>query len=217
MSLLTLNSIPFTPIKSIVVVEFDGDEDDNHVLPQRHIPARFITLIPQEFPAAKVKKKVTSKKAGSGRASPTSKKRSGTHATKISDSSKAMPPAAASGAASVASASSGIDESLIAALAKGTGFGDLDLGSFSFDDLLSGSSTPKKHVTVATSYADIVAQKRSQEDAKSSGSKSSKKKAAGGGGATTAKSKKTSAKKRGASKGGADKNSKKKKKTKAKT
>jgi hypothetical protein len=36
----------------IVVVEFDGDEDENGQTPQRHIPARFVTLVPQEFPAA---------------------------------------------------------------------------------------------------------------------------------------------------------------------
>ena len=190
----------------IVVVEFDGDEDDNHNLPQRHIPARFVTLIPPEFPAAKVKKKVT-RKAGAGRASPTNKKRSATPSTKASKTSASA--SAPSGGDSVAS--SGIDESLISALAKGTGFGDLgDLGSFSFDDLLSGSSTPKKHVNVATSYADIMAQKRAQEEqAKPGGSKTTKKKGAGGGG-TAAKGKKSSSKKRGSSKG-AEKGSKSKK------
>lgn len=188
----------------IVVVEFDGDEDDNHNLPQRHIPARFVTLIPPEFPTAKVKKKVT-RKAGAGRASPTNKKRSATPSTKASKTS------APSGGASVASASSGIDESLISALVKGTGFGDLgDLGSFSFDDLLSGSSTPKKHVNVATSYADIMAQKKAQdEQANRSGSKTTKKKPTGGGG-TAAMGKKSASKKRGSSKG-AGKGSKSKK------
>jgi len=194
----------------IVVVEFDGDEDDQHNLPQRHIPARFITLIPPEFPSAKVKKKV-GKKAGTGRASPTNKKRSSTPASKAGSSSKAS-VSGMSGGASVASTSSGIDESLISALAKGTGFDDLgDLGSFSFDDLLSGSSTPKKHVNVATSYADIMAQKKSQE-AKSSGSKTTKKKKATGavGAASAAKGKSTSSKKRAASKS-SNKNSKNKK------
>ena len=192
----------------IVVVEFDGDEDDNHNLPQRHIPARFVTLIPPEFPAAKVKKKVT-RKAGAGRASPTNKKRSATPSTKASKMSASASASAPSGGDSVAS--SGIDESLISALAKGTGFGDLgDLGSFSFDDLLSGSSTPKKHVNVATSYADIMAQKRAQEEqAKPGESKTTKKKATGGGG-TAAKGKKSSSKKRGSSKG-AEKGSKSKK------
>jgi hypothetical protein len=38
----------------IVVVEFDGDEQHpvTGKLPQYHIPARFVTLIPKEFPAA---------------------------------------------------------------------------------------------------------------------------------------------------------------------
>ena len=38
----------------ILVVEFDGDEavDASGVLPKYHIPARFVTLIPREFPAA---------------------------------------------------------------------------------------------------------------------------------------------------------------------
>lgn len=35
-----------------------GNEDDTtHIIPQRHIPARFVTLIPREFPAAQVLKK----------------------------------------------------------------------------------------------------------------------------------------------------------------
>jgi hypothetical protein len=38
----------------IVVVEFDGDEPDaTGVIPGRHIPARFVTLIPKEFQATK--------------------------------------------------------------------------------------------------------------------------------------------------------------------
>ena len=189
---------------SIVVVEFDGDEDDNHNLPQRHIPARFITLIPQEFPAAKVKikKKVALKKAGSGRASPANKKRAASPATKKSTTT-------VSGAASVASAaSSGMDESLIAAMATGN-FSELGAGSFSeLDDILGGSSTPAKHVTVASSYADIMVQKKAQAEVKSSGSKASKKKASGGGGgAKSAKGKKRGA----ASKEGAAKKSKNKK------
>jgi len=36
----------------IIVVEFDGDEDEFGKLPQRHIPARFVTLIPSQDPAA---------------------------------------------------------------------------------------------------------------------------------------------------------------------
>ncbi len=41
---------------NIVVVEFDGDEDEQMRIPQRHIPARFVSLIPPEFPAAKITK-----------------------------------------------------------------------------------------------------------------------------------------------------------------
>ena len=37
----------------IVVVEFDGDDqDESGNLPKYHIPARFVTLIPREFPAS---------------------------------------------------------------------------------------------------------------------------------------------------------------------
>ena len=158
-------------------------------MPQRHIPARFITLIPQEFPAAKVKikKKVASKKAGSGRASPGNKRRAAFPATKKRTST-------ASGAASVASAaSSGMDESLIEAMTT-ENFSDLGTGSFSeMDDVFGSSSNPVKHVTVASSYADIIAQKNAQAEAKSSVAKSAK------------------GKKRGASKEGAAKKSKNKK------
>lgn len=42
----------------IIVVEFDGDEkDQGGALPQHHIPARFVTLIPREFPSAQITKK----------------------------------------------------------------------------------------------------------------------------------------------------------------
>lgn len=41
----------------IVVVEFDGDEDDDGTVPQRHIPARFLTLIPREMKSSQNKKK----------------------------------------------------------------------------------------------------------------------------------------------------------------
>ena len=38
----------------IIVVEFDGDDPDavTGLIPQCHIPARFVTLIPREFPAS---------------------------------------------------------------------------------------------------------------------------------------------------------------------
>lgn len=42
----------------IIVVEFDGDEADaTGKMPHYHIPARFVTLIPREFPAAQTQKK----------------------------------------------------------------------------------------------------------------------------------------------------------------
>lgn len=44
----------------IIVVEFDGDEDENGNIPQRHIPARFVTLIPREFETNKRRRKSTS-------------------------------------------------------------------------------------------------------------------------------------------------------------
>ena len=37
----------------VIVVEFDGeDPDETGVIPKYHIPARFVTLIPREFPSA---------------------------------------------------------------------------------------------------------------------------------------------------------------------
>jgi len=62
----------------IVVVEFDGDEDDvTGCIPQRHIPARFVTLIPREFESsAPVKRKLALRKVsgkGSANASQPSK------------------------------------------------------------------------------------------------------------------------------------------------
>ena len=37
----------------IIVVEFDGDGEDTDNVPQRHIPARFMTLIPPELKGSK--------------------------------------------------------------------------------------------------------------------------------------------------------------------
>ena len=51
----------------IIVVEFDGDEDEDHTIPQRHIPSRFVTLIPRGFAAANLKKKA--KRVVTGKAS----------------------------------------------------------------------------------------------------------------------------------------------------
>lgn len=37
----------------IIVVEFDGEEpDETGVIPKYHIPARFVSLIPKEFPSS---------------------------------------------------------------------------------------------------------------------------------------------------------------------
>lgn len=37
----------------IIVVEFDGEEpDETGTIPKYHIPARFVTLIPKEFPSS---------------------------------------------------------------------------------------------------------------------------------------------------------------------
>lgn len=44
----------------VIVVEFDGDEDESGTTPQRHIPARFVTLVPREFETNKRRRKSTS-------------------------------------------------------------------------------------------------------------------------------------------------------------
>ncbi|KAL9182019.1 hypothetical protein ACHAXT_012362 [Thalassiosira profunda] len=51
----------------IIVVQFDGDEDDNGELPERHIPARFVTLIPREFPASTKKRRKSTSDGGGKR------------------------------------------------------------------------------------------------------------------------------------------------------
>ena len=53
--------------RSIIVVQFDGDEDDNGELPERHIPARFVTLIPREFPASTKKRRKSTSDGGGKR------------------------------------------------------------------------------------------------------------------------------------------------------
>ncbi|KAL7521856.1 hypothetical protein ACHAWX_006534 [Stephanocyclus meneghinianus] len=54
----------------ILVVEFDGDEDELGVIPQRHIPARFVTLMPRESPSFKKRRRsVTSGGGGKKRGS----------------------------------------------------------------------------------------------------------------------------------------------------
>ena len=41
----------------IIVVEFDGDEDELGVVPGRHIPARFCTMICNDDPLSKVRRR----------------------------------------------------------------------------------------------------------------------------------------------------------------
>lgn len=53
----------------VIVVEFDGDENDNGVIPQRHILARFVTLAPREFETNRKKRKFTSDAAARRRSS----------------------------------------------------------------------------------------------------------------------------------------------------
>jgi hypothetical protein len=50
----------------IIVVEFDGEEVEPSTgqVPTYHIPARFVTLIPHEFPASQLAKGGTSTQAG---------------------------------------------------------------------------------------------------------------------------------------------------------
>jgi hypothetical protein len=48
----------------IIVVEFDGEEPDvTGQVPKYHIPARFVTLIPREFPASQSSKTINKRKA----------------------------------------------------------------------------------------------------------------------------------------------------------
>jgi hypothetical protein len=48
----------------IIVVEFDGEEPDvTGQVPKYHIPARFVTLIPREFPASQSSKTTNKRKA----------------------------------------------------------------------------------------------------------------------------------------------------------
>lgn len=72
----------------IIVVEFDGEEADSStgVIPTYHIPARFVTLIPKEFPASE--KPSTTPNATSGGKSTTTTTTSGLKRKAISLSSK---------------------------------------------------------------------------------------------------------------------------------
>ena len=54
----------------IIVVEFDGDEaDETGSIPRCHIPARFVTLIPKEFPGAQPQPKNKPTKSSNSKAS----------------------------------------------------------------------------------------------------------------------------------------------------
>ena len=47
------NSTHFREDEQMIVVEFDGDEDELMKVPQRHIPSRFVTPIPVGFDTSK--------------------------------------------------------------------------------------------------------------------------------------------------------------------
>lgn len=56
----------------IIVVEFDGEEpDEAGVIPTYHIPARFVTLIPREFPSSQPPSKSNKRKSTSSQGSAT--------------------------------------------------------------------------------------------------------------------------------------------------
>ena len=60
--------------RSIIVVLFDGDEDDDGAVPERHIPARFVTLIPREFPSSTKKRRKSTTDGGAKKRRPSSVK-----------------------------------------------------------------------------------------------------------------------------------------------
>lgn len=109
----------------IIVVQFDGDEDDNGVVPHRHIPARFVTLIPREFKASKISKKRKSTTASDG-------------AKKRSSNSNSLLPVASAPAAGPAKDNS-VDEMLLGMYgdSAASSLKDIDLDDIQF------SSTPR--------------------------------------------------------------------------
>lgn len=208
----------------VVVVEFDGDEDDTNNVPQRHIPARFVTLIPREFPAAQVnRKKRRSSSAPLAGQPPTSAKPHG-HGQSQQESSL---PLVSSRKGSVsapattskgdrngdpASASGGMDvrggelDDMISDMAKGNFDASVDLenfGSFDFEDDFLGDPSPvtkKKSTKTATSFAAVSAASGTKaKQSKKSGSKQSKK--AGDDAATSSGSTKKSKGSGGSTKG----------------
>ncbi len=98
----------------IIVVDFDGDEPDaNGALPQCHVPARFVTLIPREYPASQP---------------PSSNKSTKASKAKSTKTTLSQPELDASHNASIAAAAS-------AALGLDPLVDDLDLDDGLFDDL----------------------------------------------------------------------------------
>ena len=153
----------------IIVVEFDGDEDEDHTIPQRHIPSRFVTLIPRGFAAANLKKKA--KRVVTGKASGAAGKKKKKVSPAVKDSGTA-----GGGDAGV----NAFTDMMLDDITKGTfdgGFDDMDLDSFSFDLM----DQPRQQVNVATSFADIQAMKRSKENDVASDRKGSKTKKRGRG------------------------------------
>lgn len=55
----------------VIVVEFDDDEDDSGIVPQRHIPARFVTLVPREFETNKRRRRSSTLETSRRRSSKT--------------------------------------------------------------------------------------------------------------------------------------------------
>ncbi|CAB9509276.1 expressed unknown protein [Seminavis robusta] len=107
----------------IIVVEFDGDEADHTgVLPKYHIPARFVTLIPREFPAAQTNSK---------------KRKSATQAQANTLPDLASPSSVKSMKSEGSLGGSGFLEDGLGGLVDGMGFDDLvttdSLEDFGFD------------------------------------------------------------------------------------
>lgn len=109
----------------IIVVQFDGDEDDDGVVPPRHIPARFVTLIPREFPASARAKKRKSATTSDG-------------ARKRGSVSKNLPPIA-SAPANASAKESSVDEMLRGMFGDS---GSSTLKNIDFGDM-QFSSTPR--------------------------------------------------------------------------
>jgi len=73
----------------VIVVEFDDDEDDSGIVPQRHIPARFVTLVPREYETNKRRRRSSTLETGRRRSS---KVVSAAAASSSSSTAAAAPP-----------------------------------------------------------------------------------------------------------------------------